>query len=198
MINELTGTIISIKNQEIALSLGPIGFELMVPDSSVLTVGQQKKLYVAWHWNTEQGPALYGFISEMDKTIFLLLISCSGIGPKIGLAVIADLGVQRFIHAIQTGDEKALSSVSGIGAKKAEQLMVQLKHKVAQLLEKGVIIEDDENATHWQTVSQALLALNYSRAEVNQAIAHVRGSKQNSASFDQLLRSALSFLSKQA
>lgn len=197
MISEITGIVTAVNGQDISISLGALGLEVMVPDSASIVVGESQKLAIAWHWNAEQGPSLYGFLNPLDKTIFTLLVGCSGIGPKLALAVLADLGAQRFVHAVQAGDEKALSTVSGIGAKKAEQLMVQLKHKVAQLLDSGVVLESDGLVSHWQTVTQALLALNYSRPEVNQAINHVRATKPTSqATFDQLLRSALNFLSR--
>ena len=86
------------------------------------------------HWNQDNGPTLYGFNSILEKTVFLLIISCSGIGPKIGLAVLHHLEPATFVQAIIEENIKVLSSISGIGAKKAEQICVALKHKVAKLL----------------------------------------------------------------
>lgn len=197
MIHMLTGTVLSHKKQVVCLSIGPIGVECLVPDESLFPVGSQKTVHAYLHWNQEQGPSLYGFSSEIDKMVFLLAINCSGVGPRLGLAILADLGAQGFIDAVQTGNEKLLSQVSGIGVKKAEQMIVQLKHKVQQMVESGITPVSKEQA-HFQTVSEALRALNYSRGEINSALEFVRSKTTESAhSFDQLMRQALSYLSKQ-
>ena len=197
MIHTLTGTILSHKKQTICLSIGPIGVECLVPNESAFPVSSQKTIYTYLHWNQEQGPSLFGFATEQDKMIFLLAISCSGVGPRLGLAILSDLGAEGFIDAVQTGNEKLLSQVSGIGVKKAEQIIVHLKHKVQQLVDSGITPLSKEQA-HFQTVSQALHALNYSRGEISKALEFVRNKKSDSSnSFDQLMRQALSYLSKQ-
>ncbi len=197
MIHALTGTIIAHKKQSVSLSIGPIGVDCLVPDESIFPIGTQKTIQVHLHWNQEQGPSLYGFATQVDKTIFLLATSCSGVGPRIGLAILCDLGGSGFIEAVQTGNEKLLSQVNGIGVKKAEQMIVQLKHKVQQMIDTG-ITPIGKDQTHFQTVSEALRALNYSRPEVTQALEFVRNKNtDSSSSFDQLMRQALSYLSKQ-
>lgn len=199
MISTFTGIVTHTDTQMVRLALGPVSVELMVPDGSVFQATKEYTLYVALTWNQENGPALYGFANELDKKIFLLITSCSGIGPRIALAALGELQAQGFLLAIQAGDDRALSKVSGIGAKKAEQLIIQLKNKVSQLLASGFEIQGGEQLMHWQTVTEALTALNYSRSEVNNALAYLRGQQAaGSRSFDQLMRQALSFLSKQS
>ena len=61
-------------------------------------------LHTYLHWNQEQGPSIFGFASDIEREVFLLIISCSGIGPKIGLAVLAQIGSQSFIRAVQQED----------------------------------------------------------------------------------------------
>ncbi len=141
---------------------------------------------------------MYGFRQEIERAVFLLVISCSGIGPRIGLAVLADLGASSFIHAVHKGDPQMLTRVTGIGIKKAEQIIVQLKHKIQDLVTGEMISGENESLIDWHTVSDALHALHYSRGEIAEAISFVRSKNQQaSPSFDQLLRQALSFLSKQ-
>jgi len=196
MIHTLSGTILAHKKQTISFLLGSIGVECMVPDESLFPVGSQKTIYAHLHWNQEQGPSLYGFACQADKQTFLLATSCSGVGPRLGLAILADIGASGFIEAVQSGNEKLLSQVSGIGVKKAEQMIVQLKHKVQQMIDSGVTpVPKDQ--MHFQTVSDALKALNYSRSEVTRALEYVRAHVPNEApSFDVLMRQALSYLSK--
>ncbi len=198
MIHSLAGIVVSKKKQSISLLIGPVGIDIFVPDESLFAVEKQQIIYAYLHWNQEQGPSLYGFQKELEKVVFLLIIGCSGIGPRIGLAVLADLGAQEFLDAVYTGNEKSLSKVSGIGAKKAEQMIVYSKHKVDQLLKSGIAVASSGDHVQWNMVTDALHALSYSRTEITQAVNFVRHNNKDgsSQSFDRLMRQALSFLSK--
>jgi Holliday junction DNA helicase RuvA len=151
------------------------------------------------HWNQENGPTLFGFKDLIEKELFTLIISCSGIGPKIALAILDHLGPHAFVEAVQMGDHKALSGVSGIGGKKAEQIIFNLKNKVDALAKTGKITHRSATMTHWNTVSQALESLHYSRPEIQNALDYAKEKLAGSttASFDQLMRHALAALSKQ-
>ncbi len=197
MINVITGTINRKDAQTITVLTGPIGFAVTVPNIHTYTIDQKVELHAHMHWNQENGPTLFGFATELEKTIFLLVISCSGIGPKLGIAVLNDLGPDGFLSAVTEGSAKQLSTVSGIGLKKAEQIIVQSKSKVAKLLESGIQVSS--SATQLSEVRQTLSSLNYSNAEVQHALEYVK-QKDNyvGASFDQLLRTALLYLSKQS
>jgi len=198
MIHALSGLVHPSRKQTITLLADPMVLEIAVPDETLFPVGKKQTVYLYLHWNQEQGPSLYGFQKELDKTVFLLIISCSGLGPRIGLAVLADLGAQNFLQAVHTGNEKLLSKVSGIGAKKAEQMIVHLKHKVQQLIDSGISLEGSSDHTQWNTAMEALAALNYSRSEISNAVNFVRKNAPDTGmEFDQIMRQALSFLSKQ-
>jgi holliday junction DNA helicase RuvA len=198
MITTIKGIISHIKDGFLVIDVHGIGFGVQVANGALFNVGQEAQLITYMHWNQEQGPSLFGFCNDLEHTIFSLLISCSGVGPKLALAVIADLGPERFIGAINTGDERVLSKVSGIGSKKAEQVIVQLKHKVAKLVKSGVDLGNKEAIIPWHEVEQVLESLNYSRTEIADGMKHVRDSYTPDIqySFDKLVRQALSFLSK--
>lgn len=198
MVDFLVGTVAHIQEQEIVLDMGMVGLAVQVPAGNMFTQGTQLKLYSHFHWSSENGPSFFGFSTPLDRSVFRIVISCSGIGPKIALAVLADLGAQTFLHAISTGDDQMLSKVSGIGKKKAEQIVVHLKHKVATLVETGVITGEITDVSHFHDVSQALQSLNYSRSEISRAMDYLKKhTKINDVTFDYLLRQALSYLSKQ-
>lgn len=198
MIDYCVGMVKEVRDQEIVVDLGMIGLVVCVASGRLFEKDMQLKIHTYMHWNAEQGPTIYGFATPLDRTLFCIIISCSGIGPKIALAILADLGAQTFLHAITAGDEQLLSSVSGIGKKKAEQIIVALKHKIAALLESGVDMGEIQISSHFHDVSQALQSLNYSRPEITRAIDYVKkNNKNNELSFDSLLRHALSYLSKQ-
>jgi Holliday junction DNA helicase RuvA len=201
MISHITGTITHNTDKQVSIDTGVFGFCIQVPNGLHYPPNKVATLLVHMHWNQDQGPSLYGFSNQLEKTVFLLLISCSGIGPKIGLAVLADLGPERFLETVQTVNHTALSKVSGIGTKKAEQIIVQLKGKVADVIKSGVNLGSAHHLTEWQTVVQALESLNYSRTEITHAMSYVQQQAADDTrqrSFDQLLRQALSYLSKQA
>ena len=198
MIHHITGTIEKVAENGVVIQTGPIGFQVQMPSSARVVVGKSATIYLYMHWNQENGPSWFGFDTPEDKEIFMLVISCSGIGPRIGLAVLSSIGGSGFIDAVQTGDDRILSKVNGIGKKKAEQMIVQLKHKIAQQIKNGALaVSAGSAASEWHTITQALEALGYSSAEVQAAINHLRSLEADQMSFDQLMRKALSFLSKQ-
>ena len=199
MVDYFVGTVKESQDQQIVLDLGMIGIALHVPNAQYFVKGAAVTVYSYLHWNTENGPSLFGFAIPLDRTIFQVIISCSGIGPKIALAILADLGAQSFLHAISVGDDQMLSKVNGIGKKKAEQIIVQLKHKVASLLESGTVeVSDIQESSHFYDVGLALQSLNYSRPEIGRAMDYLKkNTKIDKVTFDVLLRQALSYLSKQ-
>ncbi len=196
MINSLKGAVLDFDEQSMTIEVAGIGFQVYCSQAVPRIKNEPISLFIHLQWHQENGPLLFGFQSELEKTVFLTIISCSGIGPKIALALLSAMTPTVFLMAIQNGNEKALSSISGIGAKKAEQMIVQLKHKVAKLLDKGVTLDNDSNLEHWQNLSEVLTSLHYTRTEVNNALHLVRESAPQNAPFDQLLRKALSVLSK--
>ena len=199
MIDQIEGTVKTTEAQRVVVDLGVICLALQVPDGSVFQAGTKQKVFVHMYWNQDNGPSLFGFHSEVERTVFLLIISCSGIGPKIGLVALAQLGPQQFIEAVQQGKDSVLSGISGIGAKKAEHIIVQLKHKVAKLIKAGIALEVAVGVQDWSNVMEVLESLNYSRMEVSAAMNYLRD-KHACAQlpFDQLMRHALSFLAKKA
>jgi len=199
MISLLHGTVKERKEQLLILDIGPIGFEVSVATSALFNVGDVIDLYTHLHWNQEQGPSLFGFQTELDRQVFQLVISCSGLGPKIGLAILNQLGSSAFLQAIQTDDEQRLSKVTGIGTKKAEQMIVQLRHKVKKLFNSGIELDATavQSGQLYNDVINALESLSYSRQEINKAMKHLSDEKSEcTLSFEQLMRKALALLSK--
>lgn len=199
MFSYLKGKVATISESTITLDVQGVGFAFQVPSPEFFQGKQEVTVPVHMHWNSDNGPSLYGFSSELERTVFLLITSCSGLGPKIGLAVLNQLSPNVFLQAIQEGDDKALSSVSGIGAKKAEQIIVQLRHKVSKLIDSGVALEQgaQESLEQWKNLTQVLQSLNYSRQEIETTLAYLRKECGGTGvSFDALMRQALSFLAK--
>ena len=200
MLSHLHGTVTHITDQLVIIDVNGIGFELHITQPGTLSLNKPAKLITYLHWNQEQGPSLFGFHHEQEKNTFTLIISCSGIGPKIALAVLRDLGATHFLQAVNSHNIEALSSVSGIGAKKAEQMIVALKGKVSKLIASGSI-DFDGATTLWKDVNDALLSLNYSRPEISRAVSILKidsAKTETSPTFEIMFRKVLALLSKRS
>lgn len=197
MIATISGIITSISEQTIVIEQAGIGFELFVATPLSFTLQQQTTIQTYLHWNQENGPTLYGFNSIIEKTVFLLIISCSGIGPKIGLAVLHHLDPATFLQAIVEENIKILSSISGIGTKKAEQICVALKHKVAKFLkDQPAIASSSTSLSNWKDLSDTLTSLGYNPAEIKSVTNYLKENNiDTTIPFGTILRKALAFLS---
>ncbi len=198
MIDHVTGKIKEINENIVVLETGPFGLSLQVPNATKgLIKDSQATLFTYMHWNSENGPSFFGFKTQLERKVFLLIISCSKVGPSIATGVLSTFSASQFLEIITTHDEQKLSTVSGIGQKKAEQIIVHLKHKVQKMLSSGQIaLEAQESFVQWQNVSDVLTSLNYSNQEISKTMAYLGEKfKGQNCPLNQLIRSALSFLS---
>ena len=180
MIGYIKGKILAI-TPEYALieTAGGLGFEVMCSYSAFSSLAGKKEgeLYT-YLQVSENGTALYGFSSPEEKNMFLKLITVSGVGPKMGIAVLSGLNITDLATAIATSDVKRLSSVKGLGKKTAERIILELREKVAAPVSgtsakdapAPVIFEGDEDAV------VALMTLGFTRTESEKAVARARAS----------------------
>jgi holliday junction DNA helicase RuvA len=197
MIEWLNGSVEHVEKQHIVLNVHGIGIAILVPDGYRFEQKSLVNILTYVHWNAEQGPSIFGFSSALERSIFSLIIGCSGIGPKLALAVLGQLSTTSIINAINSQNYSIFATVSGIGTKKAEALVVQLKHKIGTLAQH--ITQDQPDLLPWQELAMALESLNYSRTEVSAATHAVRTSTlPDNPTFDFLLRKALMYLTKQS
>ncbi|HJM69221.1 MAG TPA: Holliday junction branch migration protein RuvA [Candidatus Babeliales bacterium] len=197
MISALKGVVKAADNARIEVQVEQTGisFVIAVPTNVESTVGKAVELVTYMHWNQDNGPSLFGFETRAQREMFSIVLSCTGVGPKMALSLLNELSPEQLVQAVTTHDFKALSKVSGIGPKKAEQLVIQLHSKVKKLT--NLPGQEFGGATHLNTVSDALSSLNYSKPEITQVMVHLRKQEDSgSAEFDVLMRQALAFLSK--
>lgn len=114
----------------------------------------------------EDGWALYGFDSATERQVFRHLLTASGFGPKLAIALLSSLGPERTVRSIQSRDLAALSSVSGIGRKKAERLVLELQDRFIDLViePKGLPVSGSEEAV------RALMGLGYGVTAADDAV----------------------------
>lgn len=198
MIATLCGTIKSINESTIILEQSGIGFEIFVATPFSFSLNQEITLQTYLHWHQEHGPTLYGFNSALEKTVFLLITSCSGIGPKIGLAILHQLEPTIFLQAIVEENLETLSSISGIGTKKAEQICVSLKHKVIKMLKhEPSLTATATPLTTWKDLTDTLHSLGYSNAEIKSVTTFLKETHVDAQTpFSTILRKSLAFLTK--
>jgi Holliday junction DNA helicase RuvA len=158
MIERVEGIVDALIDGGIIVRMGSVYLSLQVPRAFGITPGSAITLYTQLIWNQETGPQLFGFLAPLDRTVFLLVTDCSGIGPKLALALLEQLGPDVVITALYEGDEKVLSSVSGIGTKKAEHMIVHLKTKAHKLIKTGQI-SNTASVSYLHEVDSALQSL---------------------------------------
>ncbi|QQR49793.1 Holliday junction branch migration protein RuvA [bacterium] len=197
MIDYLIGRVEEVSEKSITLDMKGIGMTINVPQAHNIDTNKDIHVFTYLHWNQEQGPTIFGFLSKLDRKVFLLIIDCPKIGPGIALNILSQLSSNQFLEAVSTNDEKTLSSISGIGAKKAEQIIVHLKHKVQKLLlSHEIAFEEQTSFVQWQQVNEVLGSLHYSKPEIAKAMNYLTEKyKGQNGTLDQLIRSALSYLS---
>lgn len=197
MIDFISGQVRDIRDRGVSVLVNGLGLFVLVPKTSEYSNGQTIELHTYLHWNAEHGFSLLGFPTQLERTVFLMIIDCPKIGPSIALNILSQVGAGEFLNLISSQNEKGLSSLKGIGAKKAEQLILELKNKVTKLLASGdVPAEDQQSFMEWHQVSEVLSSLNYSKPEVGKAMTHITSKYQGqNCSLDQLIRAALAFLS---
>jgi len=166
MISYLKGKILIKKPNYIIIEVGGLGYQVFCNLSTTgkLKEGEEVSIYTH-HYVKEDAQNLYGFLSLPELELFKNLIAISGVGPKSGLNVLAVASVEDIIRAILSEDPALLKSVSGIGTKTAERIVVELKSKIGKL-SKEITDKDTQAAPRDIEVIEALIGLGYSRKEV--------------------------------
>ena len=134
MIARLRGTVLESDGDRVVLDVGGVGFEVGCPGPVAaqlsLKLGETASLYTYLHVRDDI-LQLYGFASPRERSFFRMLISVSGVGPKVAVAILSAYPVADLELAVFSADAKRFESIPGIGKKLAQRLMVELKDKVS-------------------------------------------------------------------
>ena len=199
MYNFLLGTLVDRSPTSVVLDVNGIGFEIAVPLSTSQKLpppGGRVKLFTHFVVR-EDAHLLFGFLTEEERSIFKLLLSVNGIGPKVAMTVLSGVGLAELKRAIVEGSLPVLTSISGIGRKTAERLIVELREKI-------IVETDREEKTmaklhgHEALVRdalQALISLGYSKQSAKGAIqkvfVHEKNEKNGAWNIETLIRASL-------
>jgi Holliday junction DNA helicase RuvA len=172
MIVAIEGTVINKGSNSVTIKTGPLSVLLYVPGSTIAklgNIGSNVSLYTHLYVR-EDMLALYGFSTWQELNIFEQLITVTGIGPKVALALLTALNTEQIITAILSGNTDLLSQVPGIGKKTAGRIILDLKGK----LEKGWEGEVSSSISSLDNDAlAALTGLGYSVREATQALSNI-------------------------
>lgn len=195
MISRLQGTLLTRDTEGVEIETsGGVVYEVEVP----LTVyqrlpkpGSTVELRTV-HVVTDTAISLYGFIDDLERTLFRRLLGASGVGGKLALAMLSAYTAERLAKALVEKDTAALRQVSGIGKKTAEKLALELADRVTDLAVTTPRGDGAPSEPWAQEAVQALVALGYSFHDADQS---VRRAVEDGAtgSADELIRKALSY-----
>ena len=202
MIASLRGTILEKHPNRIVIDVGGVGYEVFVPLSTFYGLGEVgSAITVRIHTHVrEDALVLYGFATLLEQELFERLISVSGIGPKVALAVLSGIEPQELIRAIERGDLARLTAIPGVGKKTSERIVLELKDRLPRGKVAAMAAGDaapDAPALRDDVVS-ALVNLGYHRplAE-NAAEAAIKTlAATPDAGFERMLKQALRELAK--
>lgn len=190
MIASLSGPILKIEASSLVIGAGGVGLRVFVPRTALENVGGVgRSIRLHTHLIVrEQELALYGFESEEDLQLFEVLLGVSGVGPKVGLAILATLSPELLKSAILREETAVLQRVPGIGKKTAERIMFQLRDKLDLTeMKTAVPLVSDVDAD----VIDVLTTLGFSIVEAQSALQNVPRDVQ---SVDERVQQALQYL----
>lgn len=172
MIAHVSGELVEKTHNALIIDVGGIGYEVLVASTDFeAPLGGRVKLYTHDHLR-ENAHELFGFSSLAAKRLFELLISVSGVGPKMGLAILSLGDAESIRSAIAMGDSAFVQRASGVGKRIAERIAVDLKDKVGA---PGTTLTPNSpvSGVSSDDALGALLALGYSLQDANEALAGV-------------------------
>jgi len=177
MIAAVKGEVMVRRSDHVVVDAGGVGYRLAVSAETLKAVpaaGNEVFLH-AELISREDSLALFGFASEEERDLFGLLISVSGVGPKVAIAALSGGPARELLRAIAAGDAKRFQAVPGIGKRTSERIIVELREKVAGSLEEEVAAAAVQGADARGLARDGLVNLGYAPLEAEQLLEGVDG-----------------------
>lgn len=195
MIAFLRGAVVERRAGLVVLDVAGVGFAVLAPDSTLATLPAPPAVVTlrTWLYVREDAMQLFGFATEGERALFERLLTVSGVGPKVALAILSALPVPVILAALAQSNAKALTAASGVGKRLAERIVVELRDRVAAIdpgvpsaaVAHGTAVPVPEEAV------TALLALGVSRADASDLVAVAVRELPAEASIEDILRRSL-------
>jgi len=200
LIAELTGTLGRIGVEYVILDVGGVGYKVFTPLSVMAELppaGSEVRLFTHTYVK-EDALALYGFSDLDQQTLFELLLTVSGVGPKVALNILSVLPVEQLVDSIARDDHQSLVRIPGIGSKTAQRIVLELKEKTASLawekrVERLAVPAEREALAD---LVDGLVGLGYKKDEARDAVEQAVKAVGDETSTAALVRQALKSLTK--
>lgn len=201
MIAFVRGSVASIGGDTLVIDVGPIGMTVTVTPATALSlrIGEHVQLITSMVIR-EDAWTVYGFLDSDERSVFELLQTVNGIGPRIALAVLAAMNPDDLRRAIAAEDSKSLTKISGLGAKGAQRVILELRDRIGTPV--SGVSTTSEPASGWQSsVHAGLTSLGWSGREADAAISEVAALaddqlREGAADIPTLLKAALRSLDR--
>jgi Holliday junction DNA helicase RuvA len=197
VIAQISGTLAQKVPGEIVVDVVGVGYQVFIPLNvfyRLPEIGAPVSLQIHTHVR-DDALQLFGFQDLAEKQIFLLLISVSGIGPKLAVNILSGIPAEELARALKVGDQARLVAIPGVGRKLAERLIVELKDKLATLSTAGVESPKAEIGSHvMQDAVSALVNLGYKGPEAEKMVREVL--RSGDRSLENVLKDTLRRLSR--
>jgi Holliday junction DNA helicase RuvA len=195
MITFLEGRLDHKLPARIVMNVGGVGYEVLIPLCSydrLPEAGDECRILI-YHHITESDQKLFGFLAEEERDMFTRLLTISGVGPKLALSALSGLPVRELKAALVDGDVKRISSISGIGKKTAERIIVELRDKLSRGEQLDAVAgdENDPGDGRLRDTALALGALGYKHDDIRKMIKAVSGELTSETTVEDLIRLAL-------
>ena len=197
MIYSLRGKILLIDTTGFVIECSGVGYRCSAPLSTLSSLPTKgNEAFVFTYMNVrEDAVDLFGFATEEELNCFKLITGVSGVGPKIGIAILSEFKPDQVFLYIASSDYKMLTRASGVGAKLAQRIVLELKDKVgAGIIGSDTVVSNVGNALSYTNTSEAvsaLVSLGYSQSEAAMAV----GKLDPTLSVEQLIKDGLLYLS---
>ena len=186
----------------LTVDVGGLGYDMQINPRALSTlppVGDPVQIFT--HLQTREDlQVLFGFLSKAERDIFRLLISVSGIGPQMGMALLDTLGVNELIQSVINGNTRVLSRTPGVGNKTAERIILELKTKLSDWRQHAGMVAPTGGPVSGvqEDVEIMLMALGYTNSEISKAIVAVGSNRALSKSdnAEDWIREAIAWLSR--
>jgi len=196
VITFLNGVLVEKHPTRVVVDVGGVGYEVFVPLSSYDRLPRKDDpcKILTYDYVREDQHQLFGFVTEAERRMFVLLMGTSGIGPKLALSALSGLTVRELKAAVVEGDVKRLSSIQGVGRKMAERLVVELRDRISagEALEAvaGAAEPAPQDARARDAVL-ALLALGYKQDAARKMVRQAMAGKEPPEDVEAIIRRAL-------
>jgi len=170
MIGRLTGRLASKAPDHVLLDVGGVGYFVHIPLSTFYELPDAESPASLWiHTHVrEDALSLYGFLTERERSLFLLLMGVAGIGPRVALTVLSGIPPAELVAALRSQDVRRLVAIPGVGKKTAERMVLELAEKVAGFAAEAA--PGAPAAVAAEDVVSALVNLGYRKAEAEKAV----------------------------